>query len=70
MGIANRSVVPGNWRSGERLSIKRHEGVWRDATTVLYFFFSVPRCSRLWEAAEALGQVREFPKKLLLEWLV
>ena len=39
MGIANRSVVPGNWRSGERLSIKRHEGVWRDATTVLYFFF-------------------------------
>ena len=38
MGIANRSVVPGNWRSGERLRIKRHEGVWRDATTFFLTF--------------------------------
>ena len=41
MGRANRSVVSGNWRSGERLSIKRHEGVWRDAATVLYLFFKL-----------------------------
>ena len=39
MGIGSRSVVAGSWRSEERLSIKRHEGVWRDAATVLYLFF-------------------------------
>ena len=39
MGIGSRSVVAGSWRSEERLSIKRREGVWRDAATVLYLFF-------------------------------
>lgn len=36
MGIENKSVAARNWQSGERLTIKRHEGVWRNAGTVLY----------------------------------